>query len=146
MPQPIVERLIADVSPDPAAESELACVRDRAESGDASWAEWLEDISAGRALIARVDLGLQLGIGDAVRHLSIGTARIWIELAAHPPLVECQVQEAAAMSLARAGDLLRELGVTDLSLGQLSAMCIHVRLGPEILDLVRRRSLRSRVG
>jgi hypothetical protein len=123
----VVERITAFVAPDPDAAGELDLARRRAAAGDSSWAEWVGDVAAGRALIARLEIEVTLAIGDAIRRTRLEAPGVWLELDAHPPAVECQVQEAAGVALAELADLR-------LPATRMSSMCVHVELDHAIRE------------
>jgi hypothetical protein len=127
----IVERITGFVSPDPDAEVELAEARRRAASGDPCWREWLDDLSAGRALICRLEIEVTVSVGDGFERVRCEETGLWIELDPHPPLLECQAQEAMTLML---GALTRRH--EDLPMDRLLSMCAHVEIDDAIRKLL----------
>jgi hypothetical protein len=132
----IVERITAFVSPDPKADVEIGEARRRAASGDASWAEWLDDLSLGRALICRFELNVELRVEEVVERVRCHAPGIWLEADRHPASVECQAQEAAAMMLAQLAGVLDQPARTRVPAARLVSMCVHVELDDAVRELL----------
>jgi serine/threonine-protein kinase RsbW len=132
----VVERVSVYASPDPHADVEVAEARRRAHRGDGSWAEWLHDLNAGRALVALLEIEVRLTVEGAKRRVRGKTPGVWLELETHPPLVERQVQEAATVSLSTLGAAIEmPLGV---HMPELASMSVHVELDDAIRERLPR--------
>jgi serine/threonine-protein kinase RsbW len=132
----VVERVSVYASPDPNAATELAEARGRASRGDSSWTEWLDDVAAGRAVVAHLRLEITLSVAGARRRATASTPGVWLELEPHPPLVERQVQDAAAIGLATLGSALAMPLGAELPTDQLAMMNVHVELDDAIRQLL----------
>jgi hypothetical protein len=131
----VVERVTAFVSPDPDAEVEIAEAQRRAASGDSSWREWLQDLDEGRALICQIELEITVSIDRAIERLRYREHGVWFELDSHPPVLECQAQEVAAVTLATQDVTLRGHAVS-IPAGRLPGMCVHIELDDAIRALL----------
>jgi hypothetical protein len=124
----VVERVSAYVSPDPDVDRALGDAHRRASRGDTSWAEWLQDLRAGRAIVALLEVEITLTVDGAKRRLTTEMPAVWLELHPHPPLVERQVQDATAISLSALGNAIA------VPQAELGSMSVHVVLDRAIRD------------
>ena len=133
----VIERISALASAEDAPGTAVAFAREAAAGGDESWREWLEQLERGEALTARIRLTVELRDG-ARRHQVVGQELgAWLELGAHPPSLERQVADVAALGYWAVSQALRERGV-EIDADELSAMFVHVELSEELRKLVAR--------
>lgn len=132
---PLIHRLAAFASRDDGQE-ELERARRAAEDGDDSWAQWIDEHEAGRAVVARLVIRVEIKREDGrVKRLDLGDRGIWLERRAHPPALEAQIAEVANMDAEGIAVAAREHGIA-LGSHELSEMYFHVELAGDLLEWV----------
>ncbi len=128
-----LERLVAYATLDD-PEGELARARDAAGRGDESWAEWLEQLERGDAVIARLAVRAEIAHGDGrPETVDIGNRGIWLEKVAHVPMLEAEI---AAIANQDAEALVTELEARGLPAepAELARTYFHVELGADLRE------------
>ncbi len=113
---------------DPHAELERA--RRAAEGGDGSWRQWLDEYEREEALIARLELCVELA-GTRSDTVEIVNRGVWLERRADPPLVEAQVAEVVGKDFGALEDALCDRGF-EVRQQALHAMYVHVELAEDL--------------
>jgi hypothetical protein len=115
---------------DPSPELERA--RRAAEQGDTSWQRWLDEYHSDQALIAQLEVRVDLeraGLGPDT--ITVDNRGIWLERRADPPLIEAQVAELAGKDFDALERGLRERGL-DVRDAVLHKMYVHVELANDL--------------
>lgn len=128
----VVERLVARVWVQDPGE-EVARIRRELDGGDDTWRRWLEELERGDAVVASMHVTAYARLSDGTRcRADAENHHLWLELGAHPPLLEAQVQEVVGKDCGPLAQRLREFGEL-ITADALSDMYVHVELGDDIV-------------
>ncbi len=128
---PKLERLIAYATLDDPEEG-VGQAREAASRGDGSWAEWLEQLERGNAVIARLAVRAEIAHEDGrLETVDIGNRGVWLETVAHAPTLEADVAEIANKDAEALASELRARGVETSPEG-VGRSYFHVELGEDL--------------